>query len=91
MNAKIIKRRHLKKRLAQRFNIVINKEDQRKLIREIQQGKHKFHSRVSHRVTRWIVSLNEKQAIVLYDSKRHVCVTAYPLKVSARDTEERVQ
>lgn len=73
-------RAHFSKRTQERFLVAMNRDQQREIVNKIQDNKAEFYDRQSLRVTRWVVEINGKKAIVVYDAKRKVLVTAMPLE-----------
>jgi hypothetical protein len=70
-------RRHARRRAKQRLGIDLGPKRMRALISDIQNNRLTFHSRQSHRVTRWITEIDSKKVFVIYDSKRKTVVSLW--------------
>jgi len=70
-------RAHLRRRAAERFNIVLTKDGIRDIVNQIRSGKTEFVGRDSYRVSKHIVNLgsDETKAICVYDRLRKQPVT----------------
>lgn len=76
MASKTVNQRfHAKRRASERFGLSLNRHQYRDLVRLIQGGKAEFIGRESLRLSHWLVTWEEKQMHVVYDSSRHTVVT----------------
>lgn len=71
---------HFQKRMIERFGISISKDRCKKIVQEIQQGKHQFLKKQSLRVKKYLVNIDENLIEVIYDKNRKMLVTALPNK-----------
>lgn len=74
----INQRIHAKNRIFQRYGITLNQKTYYTLIKQIQTNKAIFVGRETPSRTKWIVSYNENQFPVIYDSNKHTIVTFLP-------------
>jgi hypothetical protein len=70
---------HLRRKAAERFNVVLTKKDRQDLVAQIASGKAVFVGRDSRRVSKFIVTLGDKKAICVYDRLRKEPVTLLPM------------
>lgn len=68
-------KRHLRKRLNQRFETRLTKDLHNNIVRQIQKGLAEFVERQSNRVTLWLVEIEGETIKAVYDSKRKQIVT----------------
>lgn len=68
-------RTHAKRRARERFGVNLSEPQFDALIKDIQDNKLEFIERQSNRVTVWRGMLEDKEAIVVYDSSRKEIVT----------------
>ncbi len=73
---------HAKRRAAERYGIVLNKHLRRQIVQSIRQNKARLIERQSHTRTTWLVTVDDKPAVVIYDNHRHTIVTFLPPSVS---------
>lgn len=80
----LAQRIHAKRRILERFGVVINRKDLQEIALLIRNGKAQFSCRISHRLTRWVVPVFYKlpPMVVIYDSRRNQVVTVMPFKGS---------
>lgn len=57
---KLNQARHARQRAEQRFSLVVNHAEMRRVVKDIQQGRATFIDRQSLRVTRWVVQVGGK-------------------------------
>jgi hypothetical protein len=74
----LAQRRHAKRRAQERFGLEVNHEQYRELVRQIQVGKAQFIERQFRSRTHWWVTIDGKQARVVYDKDRHTIITFLP-------------
>lgn len=74
----VSQREHFHRRVSGRFGLELDGEDRRRIIEDIQRGRAKFVDRQSLRVTRWLITREGVEFIVVYDSRRKELVTALP-------------
>jgi hypothetical protein len=66
---------HAKRRANLRMGISLSDNEYNDLIKHIQSGAAKFHSRQSNRISKFIVTINDEDYIAVYDRVRKVIVT----------------
>jgi hypothetical protein len=66
---------HAKRRIGQRFNISLNRDDLNKLINSIQNNSAIFFDKQSGNRTRWIVNINNMDVIAVYNKNTKQIVT----------------
>ena len=71
-------RAHTRRRARERYGIDLTTENQKKVVRSIQEGRGFFLGRQSLRVTEWDVPFEDVKLRVIYDSEREVLVTCLP-------------
>ena len=70
---------HAKRRAFERYGVVLNRDDLRTLVRQIQREPGRFIERRTTRITIWRVTLPDGQeAIAAYDSRRGSIATLLP-------------
>lgn len=77
-NKAVCQRAHAKKRLAQRFDLQINRFQIRDLVAQIQQGKTRLLEKQSNRISVQLVIYSERKLAVVYDKERKTIVTFLP-------------
>lgn len=90
MKKKIAQRIHAKRRMLERFNVVINRKDLHEIALLIRNNKAKFSYRISSRLTRWVVSdfYQLPKMVVIYDSRRNQIITVMPYKDSKEERRD---
>lgn len=66
---------HAKRRLLERYGMVLTRPLRESLLRDIRGGRACFLGRQSNRVSVWEAELQERKVTVVYDSLRHMLVT----------------
>lgn len=66
---------HAKRRAMERFGVELTNKKFAAIVELIQGQKAKFLDRQSGHTTRWLIELEGREVIVVYDSKRHTLVT----------------
>ena len=84
---------HAKRRMLERFGVIINRKDLREIALLIRNNKARFSCRKSHRITRWVIENFYKlpPMVVVYDSKRNQIVTAIPYAGSQEERYDKQQ
>lgn len=72
--------RHFDFRVMQRFGVRLSESTKKRLVHEIQTGQLRFIHRRSNSRSLWYATINEVEAILVYDKPRHVLVTAWPAR-----------
>ena len=70
--------RHSRRRARERYHIDLTESLHRKIVKEIQSNKALFIRRESLRVSAWVVEVEEKKCLVLYDCNRKSLITFLP-------------
>lgn len=87
INKREAQKQHATLRAMQRFGLKVKP---REIVKQIQEGKAHFLRRVSLRVTLWLVEIEGKRLVAVYDSKRKMIATfLYTEEDMARLTELR--
>ena len=77
---KMAQKAHFKKRMEERFGVVVNRHDIRHLVEDIMKGDNVFYSRnLSARVSMHSMMFMGKRCNILYDKNRGVPVTVKPI------------
>lgn len=69
---------HAKRRAQERHGLKLNKFALREIVRQIQQNKAKFIESQSHRVKKFLVTVEGREMLAVYDNKSHTVVTFLP-------------
>lgn len=77
-NKKHAQNLHFKRRLEERFGLVLNRQDRLDIVNLIQNGDPRFFyiKKENTRLRWWIVDYKDKLFPVVYDTHRHALVTA---------------
>lgn len=70
--------KHARSRAMQRFGINLTPAKQAAIVRMIQTGRAEKVDRQSHRVTRWLVTIDGDRMFVVYDKQRKTIATVMP-------------
>ncbi len=70
--------KHCKRRALERYGVMLSRRQIADLVSQIQTGKAKFIERQSHRVSKFLVHLGERDISCIYDNKRKTLVTFLP-------------
>jgi len=81
-NKKSAQRIHFRRRSLQRYGISLGSEEQKEIAGIIRNGKALFVSRISARLSVFMVYYRDTELKVVYDSFRHSLATALPLEDS---------
>ena len=72
------KSQHFNKRLFERYQLTITKEEKKKLIKDIQLKKFKITRKQSRQFQEYLVPFKEQNVIVIYDNLNKILITALP-------------
>lgn len=75
---KKVLRSHAKRRAAERYGIFLGKEEQGRIVKDIQEGKATLLEKQSLRVSVWEVKVEGKIIPVCFDKKRQAIITCLP-------------
>ena len=75
---RINQRIHAKKRILERYGIVLNQDSFFELVKQIRNQIAKFVKRESSCRTQWIVYINGQEVPVIYDNNKRTIVTFLP-------------
>jgi hypothetical protein len=77
---RVAERIHAKKRLAKRYDMIVNRAQLKEMVDFIRNGKAKFLYRKSNNRSLWLVPYDGKMIKVVYDNHRGEIITALPPK-----------
>ncbi len=69
---------HAKRRIAERYGVIMTSDDLKNVVRMIQAGECIHLERISHRLSKHKITIRDKDFIVVYDRNRHCVVTFLP-------------
>lgn len=69
---------HAKKRIAERYGVIMTSDDLKNVVSMIQAGECVHKERISHRLSKHEVTIRDKTFLVVYDRNRHCIVTFLP-------------
>ena len=87
MRKKLAQNRHAKRRALERYGLKLTTPALKKIVAQIRNGQAAFVESQSNRVKKFLVIVEGKEILVVYDNKRHTVVTFLP--ENARELEKQ--